>query len=159
MCAPRFQALLARACFVALQLLPAAASYNLSPTVTLPPAWQTELQDFKDMFVQYRARLSAIVRHAAAVLPEQALGAAQRRLDAAVAACSPGSGGQLADAVFVVWHWSWLCVCRGGLALAVQSSTLSIGRGNRSMGLYACAWLHSAGTAWRMPAAARHVQS
>jgi hypothetical protein len=44
------------------------------------------------MMVQYRARLSAIVRYAAAVLPEQALSAAARRLDAAVAACSPGSG-------------------------------------------------------------------
>lgn len=49
-------------------------------------------QDYKDMMVQYRARLSAIVRYAAAVLPEQALSAAARRLDAAVAACSPGSG-------------------------------------------------------------------
>ena len=32
MCAPELQPLLARACFVALQLLPAAASSNLSPT-------------------------------------------------------------------------------------------------------------------------------
>lgn len=42
--------------------------------------------------MQYRARLSSIVRHAAAVLPEQALQAAQQRLDAALTACSPGSG-------------------------------------------------------------------
>lgn len=44
------------------------------------------------MMVQYRARLSSIVRHAAAVLPEQALVAAARRLDGAAAACAPGSG-------------------------------------------------------------------
>ncbi|PRW59064.1 HASTY 1-like isoform X1 isoform B [Chlorella sorokiniana] len=62
-----------------------------------PPYFDT-FADFKEMFVQYRARLSSIVRHAAAVLPEQALAAAQRRLDAAVAACSPGSGTKLEDA-------------------------------------------------------------
>ena len=62
-----------------------------------------DVQDFKEMFVQYRARLSSIVRHAAAVLPEQALAAAQRRLDAAVAACSPGSG-----ALAACWRF---CCC------------------------------------------------
>lgn len=70
------------------------------------------VQDFKEMFVQYRARLSSIVRHAAAVLPEQALAAAQRRLDAAVAACSPGSGALAACSV--VWRLLFMCVaaCR-----------------------------------------------
>ena len=38
----------------------------------------------------YRFRLSSIVRHAAAVLPQQALEAAGARLDAAIALCSPG---------------------------------------------------------------------
>jgi hypothetical protein len=42
--------------------------------------------------VQYRARLSSIVRFSAAVLPEHALQSAAARLDRAVAACAPGSG-------------------------------------------------------------------
>ena len=42
--------------------------------------------------VQYRARLSAIVRYAAVLLPEQALQAAGQRLEAAAAALAPNSG-------------------------------------------------------------------
>ena len=82
--------------------------------------------------MQYRARLSAIVRHAAAVLPEQALAAAQRRLDAAVAACSPGSGVRLAGTVFLVcsrhtgWEWSfWCVVCAQGANSSNHTFTLS----------------------------------
>ncbi|KAL4423234.1 hypothetical protein ABPG77_000026 [Micractinium sp. CCAP 211/92] len=57
----------------------------------LPPYFDS-FADYKEFVVQYRARLSSIVRFAAAVLPEHALLAAGRRLDAAVAACSPASG-------------------------------------------------------------------
>lgn len=63
----------------------------------LPPYFDT-FADYKEFMVQYRARLSSIVRFAAAVLPEHALLAAGRRLDAAVAACAPGSGTKVEEA-------------------------------------------------------------
>lgn len=63
------------------------------PSILLPALPLSLAQDFKEAMVQYRARLSAIVRYAAALLPEQALMTAQQRLDTAVAAASPGSGG------------------------------------------------------------------
>ena len=50
--------------------------------------------------MQYRARLSSVVRFAAAVLPEHALLGAGRRLEAAVAACAPGSGAPGGKSVF-----------------------------------------------------------
>ena len=80
------------------------------------------LQDFKEMFVQYRSRLSSIVRHAAAVLPEQALGAAQRRLDAAVAACSPGSGGCMGVLTVHVARGLPNCCARAAVATATEAA-------------------------------------
>ncbi|PSC73686.1 HASTY 1 [Micractinium conductrix] len=63
----------------------------------LPPYFDT-FADYKEAMVQYRARLSSVVRFAAAVLPEHALLGAGRRLEAAVAACAPGSGTKPEDA-------------------------------------------------------------
>lgn len=78
-------------------LLPAAPSARIHlPACHLAPPGATSppfhLQDFKEAVVQYRARLSSIVRFSAAVLPEHALQSAAARLDRAVAACAPGSG-------------------------------------------------------------------
>ena len=67
-------------------------SPNLTPLPVagfLPPPM---CQEYKEFIIGYRAKLSIIVRSAAAVLPEQALRVAAQRLDAAVAAATAGSG-------------------------------------------------------------------
>lgn len=46
------------------------------------------LQEYKEFMIGYRSKLSMVVRSAAALLPEQALLAAGRRLEAAAAACA-----------------------------------------------------------------------
>ena len=48
----------------------------------------THMQEYKEAVVSYRSKLALIVRSAAAIMPAQALAAAQRRLTAAIAACA-----------------------------------------------------------------------
>ncbi|GAB4816646.1 hypothetical protein N2152v2_003692 [Parachlorella kessleri] len=58
------------------------------------PAYFDTFPEYKEFVVNYRSKLSAVVRCAAALLPEQALMAAARRLEAAAVACARPAGAQ-----------------------------------------------------------------